>query len=241
MHILVVDDDSINRDVIGAQLNELQHSCKQAVNGKMALKMIEKFDFDIILSDIEMPIMDGIALIQEIRSLPSPKNAIPVIAVTAAESEFDTLQQAGFDNCLRKPIDKITLERTVLEPKKYEPIEESAKTPHSNQILDTEFLMNNYGDKPMITKLLTRYLQADSEEWNTLIPAIENGEWDRASSTAHRVKGAARTIGAHQFAHAASEVETQARDSGVLEATVQSIVEAHTNLISEIGVQYDIN
>ncbi|MGL1904206.1 MAG: response regulator, partial [Fibrobacterales bacterium] len=173
MHILVVDDDPINREVIGAQLGELQHSFKDAVNGKMALKMVEKFDFDIILSDIEMPVMDGLALIKEIRTLPSPKNALPVVAITAADSEFDQLLEAGFDNCLGKPIDKATLERILLEPKSVQEfnINDDQSAPSSNQVLDTEFLMNNYGDTTMITKLLKRYLQADAEEWATLMPA----------------------------------------------------------------------
>ncbi|MGL1902106.1 MAG: Hpt domain-containing protein, partial [Fibrobacterales bacterium] len=72
----------------------------------------------------------------------------------------------------------------------------------------------------------------------TLMPAIEKCDWETAGSTAHRVKGASRTVGAHQFAQVASEVETEARSGGVTDLTCKSIIEAHTSLIFEIGAQY---
>ncbi len=112
MHILLVDDIVINRFIIREFVKGLGHTYKEAENGSKAIELLQKYDFDLIFLDIEMPVMNGIETAKKIRtSFPSPKNKIKIFAITAynpavLHEEIDT---SNFDGIVTKPFtfDKI--------------------------------------------------------------------------------------------------------------------------------------
>jgi len=101
-HILVVDDDQDFRVLVVDLLSNLGYQCHAAENGRNALEAIRKQNFDIIISDIKMPNMDGLALIEEVR-----KNFadLPFIVVTgySGEYSYDRVMGAGANDFIRKP------------------------------------------------------------------------------------------------------------------------------------------
>jgi len=109
LHVLVAEDNLLNCQVIAAFLTRLGHTSKIANNGKIAIDILKKEDFDAVLMDIEMPEMDGIEATEAIRrnhgSVRNPK--IPIIALTAhALKEYEErCYKVGMDNYLTKPID----------------------------------------------------------------------------------------------------------------------------------------
>lgn len=109
LHVLVAEDNLLNCQVIAAFLTRLGHTSKIANNGKIAIDILNKEDFDAVLMDIEMPEMDGIEATEAIRrnhgSVRNPK--IPIIALTAhALKEYEErCYKVGMDNYLTKPID----------------------------------------------------------------------------------------------------------------------------------------
>jgi CheY-like chemotaxis protein len=109
LHLLVAEDNLLNSQVIAAFLNRLGHTSKIACNGRMALEILGKEDFDAVLMDIEMPEMDGIEATVAIRkgeeNVRNPK--IPIIALTAhALRDYEEKSyKAGMDSYLTKPID----------------------------------------------------------------------------------------------------------------------------------------
>ena len=116
--ILVVEDDDINQQIMQELLRPLALSVEIAVNGKQAIKSLTEQRFDLVLMDIEMPIMDGITAIKQIRKLASKEPEVyanlvnlPVIAMTA-HALIDDQQRfidLGFNEYLAKPIDPIAL------------------------------------------------------------------------------------------------------------------------------------
>ena len=113
LKVLVVDDIFANRLLLSEIIKDLDCECVEASNGKEAVDELENSDFDIVLLDIEMPIMNGIETVKYIRNkLDAPKNQIPVIALTAHNPSlfFDDYNDVGFTDLLTKPysIDKIT-------------------------------------------------------------------------------------------------------------------------------------
>ncbi|CAI8899513.1 two-component system sensor histidine kinase RcsC [Kosakonia quasisacchari] len=112
MMILVVDDHPINRRLLADQLGSLGYQCKTANDGVDALNVLSKNRIDIVLSDVNMPNMDGYRLTQRIRQLGL---TLPVIGVTAnaLAEEKQRCLESGMDSCLSKPVTLDILKQTL--------------------------------------------------------------------------------------------------------------------------------
>ncbi|MFH0977040.1 MAG: response regulator [Spirochaetota bacterium] len=112
--VLVVEDNEINRKLMGYLLTQLGCVFDMACDGKEALASLSKKKYDIILMDIEMPVMDGIEATKAIRNELRIKT--PVIAITAQVFGEDKEKciEAGMDDYLGKPIDKEKLKEKIL-------------------------------------------------------------------------------------------------------------------------------
>ncbi|MBU8891904.1 MAG: response regulator [Bacteroidales bacterium] len=105
-NFLIVDDIFINRLLLKEIIQDLCGVIKEAANGKEAIDIIQNEDIDIILMDIEMPVMNGIETTKYIRTMmSSPKNKLPIIALTAHNPDdfFESYSDAGFNQLLTKP------------------------------------------------------------------------------------------------------------------------------------------
>ncbi|MDF4131906.1 two-component system sensor histidine kinase RcsC [Escherichia coli] len=112
MMILVVDDHPINRRLLADQLGALGYQCKTANDGVDALNVLSKNHIDIVLSDVNMPNMDGYRLTQRIRQLGL---TLPVIGVTAnaLAEEKQRCLESGMDSCLSKPVTLDVIKQTL--------------------------------------------------------------------------------------------------------------------------------
>ncbi len=113
MMILVVDDHPINRRLLADQLGSLGYQCKTANDGVDALSVLAKNHIDIVLSDVNMPNMDGYRLTQRIRQLGL---TLPVVGVTAnaLAEEKQRCLESGMDSCLSKPVTLDVLKQTLM-------------------------------------------------------------------------------------------------------------------------------
>lgn len=106
LNVLIVDDIFTNRLLLSEIMKDLGHSCKEVENGKMAIAELERDHFDIVLMDIEMPVMNGLETTQYIRSsTPDHIKDIPVVALTAHNPSlfFEDFKDIGFTQLLTKP------------------------------------------------------------------------------------------------------------------------------------------
>lgn len=113
MMILVVDDHPISRRLLADQLGSLGYQCLTANDGVDALNVLSKNHIDIVLSDVNMPNMDGYRLTQRIR-----RNGmtLPVIGVTTANAlaeEKERCLASGMDSCLSKPVTLDVIKQTL--------------------------------------------------------------------------------------------------------------------------------
>lgn len=112
LKILIVDDIYTNRLLLSELIKTLGHDSVEAENGKMALDLLRKDIYDLVLLDIEMPVMNGIDTCNYIRkNMSAPTNLIRIVALTAHNPGifFEDFNDAGFDELLTKPysLDKI--------------------------------------------------------------------------------------------------------------------------------------
>jgi CheY-like chemotaxis protein len=102
VHILLAEDNKINMLVARRFLSNWNITLQEATNGQEAVSLFKKNTFDLVLLDLEMPLMDGYEAIAEIRKL---NEKIPAIAFTASvfDNMKEKLQAAGFNDFISKP------------------------------------------------------------------------------------------------------------------------------------------
>jgi signal transduction histidine kinase/CheY-like chemotaxis protein/HPt (histidine-containing phosphotransfer) domain-containing protein len=105
--ILVAEDVQINRDILRLALGARGHHVAFAHDGAAALASVQREAFDMVLMDVQMPVMDGVEATRRIRALPGAMGRIPIIGLTAnvMSQEQALYLQAGMDECLMKPIE----------------------------------------------------------------------------------------------------------------------------------------
>lgn len=106
LHVLVVDDHAANRFVAGKVLELFGCTYETAEDGRQAVERASLAPFDLILMDVKMPVMDGVAATRAIRALPGPAGAVPILALTANADPRDEAEYlaAGMDGVAQKPI-----------------------------------------------------------------------------------------------------------------------------------------
>lgn len=119
LSVLLVDDSPDNRMLIQAFLKKLPYTVQTAENGEEALNKFKAGDYDIILMDMQMPVMDGYTAVRHIRQWEEEHSAghMPVIALTAyaLNSDVEKCLEAGCDGHLAKPVKKDTLLESIIE------------------------------------------------------------------------------------------------------------------------------
>lgn len=104
-HILVVEDNPVNMELVVYLLQSRGHAVTTALNGQEGLGAVARQRPDLVICDLEMPVMDGFGFLERLRREPSQRS-IPVIAVTASSMPDDRrrVTEAGFDGYISKPI-----------------------------------------------------------------------------------------------------------------------------------------
>lgn len=120
LHVLVVDDVFMNRDIAGAILRAGGHVVTSAEDGAQAVAVAASADFDVILMDVRMPVMDGLEATRRIRVLEGERGRVPIVAMTAQAftDQIAECHKAGMNSHLAKPFDPDTLLAVVAKAKK---------------------------------------------------------------------------------------------------------------------------
>jgi two-component system, sensor histidine kinase len=115
LRLLVAEDNAVNCEVLAAMIAHLGHEAQFAHDGRAAVLATQQGDFDLVLMDLHMPELDGLAATRAIRALPGAKAALPIIALTAdayAETRVRCFD-AGMNGFLSKPVTLDALAHTV--------------------------------------------------------------------------------------------------------------------------------
>ncbi|BDU51265.1 ATP-binding hybrid sensor histidine kinase/response regulator [Haliovirga abyssi] len=204
--ILLVEDNEINQEIAEAILNQINIKVKIANNGKEAIEILEEDnDFDMILMDVQMPVMNGFEATENLRKN-ERYDKIPIIAMTAnaMPGYEDVCKKAGMDGYISKPISPkylfITLNKW-LEKKGVAEMSDTKLDKSKNKyygIEITEDMRTTLGDA-----LLERFIIKFCENYNgidkQIEKLIEDGDLKEAKGLVHKIKGTAGTIGAKKL------------------------------------------
>jgi CheY-like chemotaxis protein len=116
LRVLLAEDNMVNQKLAERMLGKLHHRVVIANNGKEAFERIQQEPFDLVLMDMQMPEMDGLAATQAVREWEKGRGRhIPIIAMTANAMKGDDLVclEAGMDGYIAKPISLMMLKKTI--------------------------------------------------------------------------------------------------------------------------------
>ncbi|WP_158283945.1 ATP-binding protein [Pseudomonas sp. OV226] len=206
--VLVVDDHLANRIVLQCQLAHLGFRCEQAQNGEIALQIWREGGIDLVLTDCTMPVMDGYQLTAAIRAEERLSGAIrcPILGCTAhtQEDRLNLALQVGMDECLTKPLEVAQLLAALARHLSSDVIPApELPVPSSNAVVPPAFdlrLLQAFfgGANDAEVHFLEVLHQTNTSDLVTLQNFIGSASLAEASACCHRIKGAARLIGAAQ-------------------------------------------
>jgi len=209
--ILVVEDDQINQQVLLRQLATLGYAAEVASNGAVALKMWRESDYGLVLTDLNMPEMDGYDLARRIRELEGARLRTPVVALTANALRSDSLKaySAGVDDQVTKPCSLHQLRSVLL---RWMPISRGAEPSQDAppaSVFDVHVLTRLVGgDLQGAEQLLRIYVNSLAEVRDTLDRGHDRRRVAEIAAIAHRFKSASTAVGALRMRDVCAELES---------------------------------
>ena len=204
--LLLVDDNRDNLALIRLYLESDRYRIDEAHNGAQAVERFAAAPYDLVLMDLEMPVVDGYEATRRIRELERQrgKNPTPILALTAHALEEHRLrcEQAGFTDFLAKPVRKAAVLRTLLHY--LGPAGESAEPPKPQPP------GADAPDPARLTALLPLFFAASGQALDAARVAVDQGALDEARRQGHRLKGSAGSYGFPELARAAAALEQAA-------------------------------
>jgi signal transduction histidine kinase/HPt (histidine-containing phosphotransfer) domain-containing protein len=219
--ILVVDDGESNRDLLELLLTDAGAKVVCKENGRDGLEAALGGHFDLVLMDIQMPVMDGMSATRELRAR---GRQTPVMALTAhaMQENRDECLAGGFSGFLTKPINVDELMRTVtgmLEHSSCPPPmispEPTTQTPDSSSVAADQIHSTLPMERPEIRRIVRNFVTKLSERLDQCAVAIDQADRQAVKEFAHWLKGAGGTMGLHCFTDPARQLEQLAVDDAV--------------------------
>jgi two-component system sensor histidine kinase/response regulator len=217
--VLLVEDNELNREVALGLLEGTPVTIDQAENGALAVQMVAKQDYDLVLMDMQMPVMDGIAATKAIRANPRFAS-LPIVAMTANAMDRDRDQclDAGMNDHLAKPIDPDKLLKALLRwiPPRAAAASVAVVSPSTPDAasslvipgIDTPTaLKRTGGNRKRYESLLSRFAESQSEVLAQIRAALAAHDSQTARRIAHSLKGASANLGATSLSETAAKAE----------------------------------
>jgi len=248
IQILVVDDHPINRKIAGGMLGKVGVNINEAESGEEALEAIENNPPDVILMDVHMPGMGGLAATRKIRKSSDPKiSPLPIIAITASVLDRDVQEckDAGMDDFIAKPFTYNNLVSTITaviqensgQKTTFDKLDEIEKK-ESERVTNLEMLKEmTGGDSDMMKEMVGVFLDKTPSMIDELVNHHENAEYEKMSRVAHTLKPTFGYVGledAQELALKIEEYPDQEYDQKELKKYVSNLKELSDSAVLEL-------
>ena len=204
--VLLVEDNKINQDLARAVLTKDGFTVTVADNGVQGIEALEANNYDVVLMDIRMPVMDGLEAIKAIRSDPNlAGNRIIALSASVLDTEIKRALEAGFDDYLGKPVDFPALLKLLNADALSE-----GQTQEDYQISGINFggpLRNNEYDFSLVIRLVNDFIEIYEDADNHLLTHLEHDELEEAERLLHNIAGVSGNFGAMDLMRTARSME----------------------------------
>ena len=212
--VLVVEDNEINRQVVREMLRNLGHRVAEAVDGLSGVEMAKSEQFDLILMDISMPVMDGREATRAIRSSSGASANVPIVALTAnvMAEERTLFLEDGMDDVLSKPLTKRALSALMDSiPRQSEQDEEKLGLIDETQFHETKETLPEALFNKHIAKLFT-----ETQELIAWLPIANPDDRSEIAGRVHKAAGGVAMFGATEMHAALRRLETEVKSEAPL-------------------------
>ncbi|MQA23706.1 response regulator, partial [Rugamonas rivuli] len=240
--VLLAEDNPVNVEVASAMLEGLGLEVSRACNGEEALHSVQAGEFDLILMDCQMPVMDGFAATTEIRRHEQQRGRarnLPIIAITAnaLQGDRESCLAAGMDDYLSKPFTQQALGQTIARwislPRA--PAAQEAPVPPApepapaatafggeinRQALDNIRALSASNGNALLERVLQAYLDDTPSHLRALQQAIATGNTVQLRKAAHSLKSSSANVGAVALAQHSKEMEQLGRNDTTAGAAI---------------------
>jgi two-component system sensor histidine kinase/response regulator len=244
--VLLVEDNELNQEVASEMLLQVGLQVDVADNGQVAIDKASGGHYDLILMDVQMPVMDGLTATREIRRLPACAT-LPIVAMTANAMAGDRERclAAGMNDHVAKPIDPealwATLMRWIAVPGAVAVPGAAPTSAPLREIPGLDMvagLHHALGRESLYLSQLDKFVKGQRDFAGRLQEAQQAGDGETATRIAHTLKGVAAQIGAHELSARAADLEQALRrqDAGPALAPLQAeVVAGLTSLVGAIS------
>lgn len=235
LQVLLVEDHAINQKLAVALLERWGHQVEVAANGQIALDMLARRSYDVVLMDMMMPVMDGLEATRRIRAGEQGRR-VPIIAMTAnaMESDREECMAAGMDDYVSKPIKSEELQHKLLQlaiaGEQEQASERLPLVPSLTELAGPSF---NYAtalaaaDEEMVDIVAGAFLAQWPKDLERLRAALAAGDFVGVLHVSHALKGTLAIFGAQPASLLAHRVEARAEaaDSAGITELVEPLIQ----------------
>jgi PAS domain S-box-containing protein len=247
MRVLLVEDNDINRLYARSILKGWQSDIETAENGLVAIEKIKNNWFDVILMDIQMPVMDGYETTQAIRNMDPPKNKLVIIALTAnaTKTDVDKCLEAGMDSFLPKPFTPDDLFRKLfydlkISPRKDIPRREIKKKIKTQSNYNLTYLREVSGNnQEFINEMLQTFARTIPPILDDMVANAMTGNWPTVGNLAHQIKPSFVLMGASGLRDGIIEIEKSAKENVSIETLKEAIDDFRSKCLEIINSLQD--
>lgn len=228
-HILIVEDDKANRDLLTILVEQSGHKVTEAYTGLEAIHLCQQYTFDAVLMDIRLPEMDGVTACQTIREINTYYQYLPVIAVTANTNEKDiqSYLAGGFNRVMSKPVSARSLRLLFQEIFEHQTVHTDGVSEHlflPGELPETEMLdrdnlstlLHSLGPD-LLREQLLKLQQGHAELIVQLTTALNCGDLIELKQVAHKLKGNSAYQGKNSVAFLCDKVEYLSENTSIEE------------------------
>ncbi|MAB92410.1 MAG: histidine kinase, partial [Alteromonas sp.] len=244
MHILIVDDIAQNIDLLSLLLSRSGHTVEVARDGQEALEKMKLPGIELVLMDLQMPVLDGLEASIQRRTYEAQHNLppLPIIALTASVLVQDrhAATDAGMDGFANKPIDYPVLTREMARVLGKE-IDESAtlvvnddksEKPKLSKVVDVNRAIMLWGDAQTHRNEVARFTRENEAKVAQITTAILDNDAAKTASLAHGIKGVAGNLCLNPLMSVCRDIEKNAHAGELDISTVQLLKKSFNEVIT---------
>jgi len=241
IRILLVEDNDINRLYASTILKKWNCRCDEAINGEIAIELLRKNHYDLILMDVHMPVMDGLEATRMIRkNFESPKKDIPIIAFTAnaIKGEKEDYMDIGMNDYISKPFVPDELHKLIA---KYFLESDTANEVSSfkSPLFNLNYLNSiSDGNNEFVNEIIVAFIEQTPPLLTQMTDASNSEEWVTVGDLAHKLKSNLTLVGINQIEALTQSIEIDGRgeiNTDTLPSRTKLLVSTCTQAIEELS------
>lgn len=245
--ILVVEDVELNQHLARHIMESWGCVVEIAENGSLAVEKVKTNEYDLVLMDIQMPVMDGMEATRQIRGMNDEhKAAVPIVALTAnaMKSECDTYLELGMNDCMAKPFEEPNLFRTVSKN-----IKKGTAMKNINTVVETgvgsegklyDLSMVDAiagGDQSFTRRMLQLFLDTVPATLADIRSTCDKGDWMALSKHAHKLKSTIDSLNIASLKDVIRSIETKGKtadDVASIPASVEKVLVVMKEVMEQV-------